>query len=130
MIDPQQKVTLNVNPSELWILYHRVNQNHHSFWYGKDKERTYAGDKENIAIDAGDYQSIKHDLWLKINDLMNSIGMKAETTISSQIGTPIRVNDHSVDFETNGDICVGCEEITYEILRQIYEKATGLLKGE
>ena len=128
MIDPQQKVLLEVTPIELWILYHRVNQSYQSFWHGLDGDHHYADGQAEIAEDANDYQNVKHDLWEKIDTLMIKIGMKAQTTISSQIGTPIRVNDHEVEFDNDGDVSVGCEDVSYEILKQIYEKATKLRK--
>ena len=126
MIDPQEKVLLEVNPTELWILFHRVNQNHHSFWYGKDEDRAYSDGKADIAEDAGEYQDTKHSLWMKINGLMEKIQMNDMSTISSQIGNPIKVNDHMVEFDTNGDVSVGCEDVDYDKLKLIYEKATKL----
>ena len=129
MIDPQQKVTLEVNPIELWILYHRVNQNHQNFWYG-NKGINYARKQQDIANDVGEYQETKHNLWMKISNLMNNIGMNAGKTIGSQLEIPIQVNDRTVGFENNGDISVGCEDISYDQLKQVYEKATGLRKGK
>ena len=128
MIDPQQKVLLEVTPVELWILYHRVNQNHHNFWYGKDKDCAYGAGHEDIAEDVDGYQDAKHDLWLKINGLMEKLGVSGYETITSQLGNPICVNDHEVEFHESGDIEVGCEEIYYDTLKQIYERATKLRK--
>ena len=128
MIDPQQNVLLEVTPIELWILYHRINQNHHSFWYGKDRDRAYGDDKQDIANDVDGYQDIKHNLWIKIDGLMTDIDMHGFRTISSQLSNPIKVNDHNVEFDTNGDVSVGCEDISYDTLKQVYEKATKLRK--
>ena len=126
MIDPQQKVLLEVTPVELWILYHRINQNHHSFWCGKDGDHAYGDGIANLVDDAEGYQNTKHDLWMKINDLMKKIEMTGHQTISSQLDNPIHVNDHTVEFDTTGDVSVGCEDVSYEILEKIYEKATKL----
>ena len=129
MVDVQQKVALEVNPIELWILYHRVNQNHESFWNGDDQG--YGNDYSEIAKDVGDnYQGNKHDLWCKINELMKSINVDPSKTISNQIEAPLRINGRNIEFEDNGDISVGCEDVSYETLKEVYERATGFRKGE
>ena len=109
------KITLELTPIELWILYHRVNQSHMTFW-----EHYSSG---NAELQRSEKEGVKHNLWIKLSELAHDIDlvpMQPFEVFESKLN---RVGGEVLKVHTNGDVKIGCKTITFQEIELTYQLA-------
>ena len=112
----EQTVTINMTPQELWIAFHRINQSCNGFWdtYGHNE----------LGLKESDNDEIKHELWFKLNEAAKGIDLDPMKPFEDYLDDTLHsVAGESLEVSKNGDVKVGCKEITYQDVERIYEMA-------